>query len=125
LVSSIRDDYRAPEGYVPPADADRLAHAEAAVAGEERRRRDAEVKESERLRAEEEAEAARLDGLRARWEALAPDDRSAITAQVKAAHPGLRRWKTMLEPLCLAALEARIKGEPPPGQPSLFPDQDA
>lgn len=124
LVSSIRDDYQAPEGYVPPADADRLARAEAAVAREERQRREAETKEAERLRAIERAEAARLDDLRSRWEALSPDDRSAITAQVKAAHPGLRRWKTMLEPLCLAALEARIKGEPPPGQPTLFPDQD-
>ncbi len=124
LVSSIRDDYQTPEGYVPPADADRLARAEAAVAEEERRRRDAELKTAKRLQENEEAEAARLAVLRARWEALSPDDRSAITSQVKEAHPGLRRWKTMLEPLCLAALEARIEGAPPPGQSSLFPDQD-
>ncbi|RUL84941.1 replication initiator protein A [Tautonia sociabilis] len=121
LVASIREDYGVPEDYVPPADAERLARAEAAVAEEERRRRDAEAAEEQRRRDAEAAEAARLAGLKARWEALAPEDRDAIVAQVKAAHPGLRRWKTMLEPLCLAALEARLDGGTAPGQPSLFP----
>lgn len=124
LVSSIRDDYRAPEGYVPPDDAEHLARAEAAVAEEERRRREAELEAAERLRKAEAAERSRLEGLKARWEALSPDERAAITARVKASHPGLRRWKTMLEPLCLAALEAGIEGGAPPGQPSLFPDED-
>ena len=36
--------------------------------------------------------------LKAAWEALSVADREAITAQVKAENPGLRRWKTMLEP---------------------------
>ncbi|QDV39597.1 Replication initiator protein A (plasmid) [Tautonia plasticadhaerens] len=120
LVSSIREDYGAPDDYVPPADADQLARAEAAVAEEERRRRAAELAEAERLRAAEAAEAERQAGLRARWAELPKEDRDAITARVKATHPGLRRWKTMLEPLCLAALEAHLGGETPPGQGSLF-----
>ena len=43
-------------------------------------------------------------------------------ASVKAQNPGIGRFKNMLEPLCLAALEA------PPGgttaQKGLFPDLD-
>lgn len=123
LVSSIRDDYRAPDGYTPPEDADRLARAEAAVAEEERRRRDAEREASERLREAEAVEAARLAGLRARWEALGQADRDAIAARVKAARPGIRRSKNALERFCLEALEAIPAGETPPGQPSLFPDE--
>lgn len=124
LVSSIREDYGAPDDYVPPADADQLARAESAVAEEERRRRAAELAELDRQRAAEEAEADRMADLRARWAALPKEDRDTISSQVKAAHPGLRRWKTMLEPLCLAALEARLKGEPPPGQGSLFSEDE-
>lgn len=124
LVSSIREDYQAPEGYVPPDDADQLARAEEAVATQERRRREAELEAAEKLRAEEEAELARLADLRARWEALDSKDRDAIKAQVKAAHPGLRRSRNALERFCLEALEARLHGKEPPGQPSLFPDQE-
>ena len=35
-------------------------------------------------------------------------EREAIRAAVKAENPGVGRWKTMLEPLCLAALETRM-----------------
>ncbi|MEW4571266.1 replication initiator protein A [Tautonia sp. JC769] len=125
LVASIREDYQAPEGYVPPDDAEQLARAEASVAEEERRRREEELKASERLRAEEAAEVARIAELRARWDALPAADRDALKAQVKAAHPGLRRSRNALERFCLEALDARIKGHNPPGQPSLFADDDA
>jgi hypothetical protein len=125
LVSSIRDDYQAPEGYIPPDDAEQLARAEASVAEEERRRREEEIKAEERLRAEEAAEIARIAELKARWNALSSADRETIKAQVKAAHPGLRRSRNALERFCLEALDARLKGQAPPDQPSLFSDDDA
>ena len=124
LVASIRRDYQAPDGYVPAADADQLARLETAAADSERRLRQAE--ETAR-RAEQAAAAeaqAREAALRDRWEALPDAHRDAVLARVKAAHPGLRRWKTMLQPLCLAALEedpdlvATLAARPP----SLFPD---
>ena len=132
LVASIRGDYEAPDEYVAPADADALARAEAAAAALERRRRAAERAKVEAEAAAEAAEAARLAALKARWDDLPTDDRDAIVAQVKAENPGLRRWKTMLEPLCLAALEARLaeRGEAvavpagPSSRASLFPDDD-
>ena len=49
-------------------------------------------------------------------------ERDAILAAVKAENPGLSRWKKMLEPLCLAALEARLGGpaeDPLPGRRGL------
>ena len=122
LVQSIRDDYKVPEGYVAPEDAERLADTERRLADTERRRRKAEAAEAER-HAIHEAD------LRARWDALDDDDRAEITAHVKAANPGLRRWKTMLEPLCLAELERRlIEGGKLPKRPKqgrLFPDAKA
>ncbi len=47
-------------------------------------------------------------------------EREAIRAAVKADNPGLGRWKNMLEPLCLAALEAR-EARPQVKQKELFP----
>jgi hypothetical protein len=71
-------------------------------------------------------QAKREADLKARWEALDDAQREAIAAQVKADNPGLRRWKTMIEPLCLAELEKRLMdgGEIPrrPMQGTLFPD---
>jgi hypothetical protein len=45
--------------------------------------------------------------LRAAWEQLTDSQRDAIRAQVKAENPGLGRWGNLIEPLCLAALEAQ------------------
>lgn len=119
LVASIRDDYQAPDDYEPPAEADRLAEVERLASEADRRRRDRE-------RQEAEAEAAREAELRARWDALPAGSREAITARVKAENPGLRRWKAMLEPLCLAELGRLLEaGEPIPSvasQNSLFPE---
>ena len=53
--------------------------------------------------------------LRAAWEQLSEAEREAILATVKAENPGLGRWKNMLEPLCLSALETRMQARPAPG----------
>lgn len=119
LVASIRADYDAPGGYAAKA---------AAAARREAERREAEA--ARRRQAEERAAAAaaaaREAALRARWEALAPSQREALAAVVKAEHPGLRRWKAMLEPLCLAELGRRLEaGEAIPAAPTqggLFPE---
>ena len=66
------------------------------------------------------AESREVD-LRAAWERLTDAERDAILVAVKAENPGLSRWKRMLEPLCLAALEARLKS-PRPAQKTLFPE---
>lgn len=120
LVASIREGYSAPEGYAPPDEADRLAEAERRAAEDERRRRDLEAEEAGRA-AGKEAET------RAAWAALDQAERDAVAAKVRAENPGLRRWKSMMEPLCLAELERlRIAGEPipkGPSQGSLFPDE--
>jgi hypothetical protein len=122
LVASIRADYQAPGDFQPAEEADRLAEAERLAAEAARHRRDRE-------QAEAEAAAAREADLRARWEALPAADREEIAAKVKSENPGLRRWKTMLEPLCLAELDRRLgagngrkSAKASPTQKSLFPD---
>ena len=127
LVASVRENYRPPEGFSPtsprPPAGPTVAAAEGTVespAGRQRRERSEQAK----ARAQE-AES------RARWEALAEVDREAITATIRAENPGLRRWKTMLEPLCRAELDRRLAsgwvpsaGPPRPVQAPLFPDPD-
>jgi hypothetical protein len=125
LVTSIRSDYQAPAEYQPPAEAERLAEAERSAAEAEQRRRKQARQEAADAMGREEV-------IRARWEALDEPRRDEIAARVRADNPGLRRWKAMLLPLCLAALEADLvsAGELPPApargtvQPSLFPDAD-
>ena len=48
-------------------------------------------------------------------------EREEILATVKADNPGISRWRKMLEPLCLTALEARLGAA---RQKRLFPDAD-
>ena len=119
LVASIRDRYAPPEGYAPPDEADRLAEAERQAAEDEKRRRVLERTEVERV-ARKEAE------VKEKWAALDDTEREEIAAQVKAENPGLRRWKAMMEPLCLAELDRRLNGGEPkpkgPSQGTLFPD---
>ena len=125
LVASIRRDYQAPDDFVPPADAEQLARAEAAAAEAERRlRTSVEAARIASAAARAEAEA-REAALRRRWEALTQEQRDAVAARVKAGNPGLRRWKTMLEPLCIAALEEdpEFVASIAAPQPSLFPEQ--
>jgi hypothetical protein len=120
LVASIRADYETPNGYAAKAAAAARREAERRAAEAERRRR-AEEELAARAAARREAE------LKQRWAELAPAQRDAITARVKAEHPGLKRWRAMLEPLCLAELERLLQaGQPVPtaaAQASLFPEE--
>jgi hypothetical protein len=119
LVASIRGRYAAPEGFAPPDEADRLAELERQAAEDERKRRDLERREAERA-AKREAE------IKAAWEALDDAGREEITAQVRAENPGLKRWKSMMQSLCLAELERRMTGGEPrakgSAQGTLFPE---
>ncbi|HMB04208.1 MAG TPA: replication initiator protein A [Isosphaeraceae bacterium] len=118
LVASIRADYQAP-GDFPAPEAEAKA-AEAGRAADEARRR-----EQHRARDEVARSEARDAALRAAWERLPDAEREEILAVVKAENPGLSRWKRMLEPLCLAVLEARLDAGPRPSQGVLFLEADA
>jgi hypothetical protein len=109
LVASIRADYQAPDDYAAKSKAE-----EAKKAAEE-----ADKKVKRKAKDDVDATKAREADLRARWDALPEADREEIRAAVKAANPGLGRWKNMLEPLCLAAMEERI-ANPKPRQKGLF-----
>ena len=86
-----------------------------------RPRRRCNARPATEIRAEHDK--AREARLRSAWEQLPEAEREAIQAVVKAANPGLGRWKNMLEPLCLAALEARLDAPTAEGgQRLLFPD---
>jgi hypothetical protein len=113
LVSSIRSDYQAPEEFAK------------VVKAEEARKEAEESDRKARRKAREETEALKSKeaDLKARWEKLPESEREAIRASVKADNPGLGRWKNMLEPLCLAALEART-ARPTVKQKALFPTND-
>jgi hypothetical protein len=102
LVAAIRADYRNPSDWT--AKATKAAAREAARrAAEAARLQKAEATAAKAAAAE--AAADREARLRERWNALTDPQREAITACVRAEHPGLRRWKSMIEPLCLAELE--------------------
>jgi hypothetical protein len=103
LVASIRSDYQAPRNFV-------TVEVEARVEEAERSAGAARHQEKQRARAEKDRNQSREAELRAVWEALPEVEREAILSAVKAENPGLSRWRKMLEPLCLAALEARLKG---------------
>ena len=122
LVASIRADYDAPGDYAAKAAAAVKREAERRAAEVERRRKAEE-------QAAAAAAAAREAIVKARWIALTPSQREAITARVKSEHPGLKRWKAMLEPLCLTELARLIEsGEPLPSVPSqatLFAEEPA
>ncbi len=122
LVASIRSDYKPPEDFRTQEKAAKTAGKVKAVAESRARQEEA------RARDEAERDKAREQRLRAAWEQLPESERDAIRAAVKAENPGIGRWKTMLEPLCLAALEARLgpdtetPSKPDEGQRLLFPD---
>ena len=123
LVASIRSDYQEPNDFRSEAEAG-AAKKSAADRREEAERKAAESKtRAEAIaRGQEEREVR----LKAAWEKLSTDQRDAILAAVKAENPGLSRWKKMLEPLCLAALEARIReGKLGSSQPLLFSESDS
>ena len=111
LVASIRSDYQPPEEFA--------GHAKA----EEQKKKveETDQKAAKKARDESEKLKARDAELRARWDLLPEAERESIRAAVKAENPGLGRWKNMLEPLCLAALEAR-DARPFARQKGLFPE---
>ena len=118
LVASIRADYQAPGDYPSPA-----AETKAAEAVEAARVAEASKLEERRTaRVEAERSQARETDLKSAWDRLPEPERDEILAAVKAENPGLSRWKRMLEPLCLAALEARPNAPMRPAQGHLFPE---
>ena len=118
LVASIRSDYQAPEDYEEAAaKAKKSKSAKKADPAKE-----TEAATKEQANQEAEASRARDAELRERWQKLPDEEKEAIRAKVKAENPGLGRWKNMLEPLCLAAMEAREAAGPIPKQRKLFTD---
>jgi hypothetical protein len=102
LVASIRSDYEQPSEYAARAEAAARYEAQRRAAEAERRKK---LEEETAARAAAAHEAA----LKTRWDALEPGQRDAIMAKMKAQHPDLRRWKSMLLPLCLAELDRLIQ----------------
>ncbi len=115
LVASIRADYQAPTDFptTPPAPTATAATATEAKKGARAR---AQSREND---PEAERERNREEELRSAWEGLPEAEREEILAVVKIENPGISRWRKMLEPLCLAALETRLKSG---RQKTLFPD---
>src|SRR5258708_6893537 len=113
----IRSQAADPETPPPSTETSALADALVApgVTAEE-----ADHKAKKKAKEESDKLKAREADLRGRWEKLPESEREAIRAAVKADNPGLGRWKNMLEPLCLAALEAR-EARPVVRQKGLFP----
>ncbi|WP_165250286.1 replication initiator protein A [Paludisphaera soli] len=123
LVASIRSDYQEPNDFKSAAGAEAAKKAARATREDAERKAAATKAEAEVVARGEVDREARL---KAAWEKLPTDQRDSILATVKAENPGLGRWKKMLEPLCLAALEARLRdGKLGPSQPSLFPEDVA
>ena len=116
IVASIRSDYKAPGDFAEAGAKSRAAKAEGEAAEGDRKRRRRAKDEDERARAREAT-------LRERWGRLSDAEREAIVAAVKAENPGIGRFKNMLEPLCLAALEKSLGGGAA-AQNGLFPDID-
>jgi hypothetical protein len=114
LVASIRADYQAPGDFIPADVEAKAQEAERAAEVEKRQ-------EQRRAREESERSRTREAELRDAWERLPDAEREAILVAVKAENPGLSRWGKMLEPLCFAALEARLNA-PRAAQKTLFPD---
>jgi hypothetical protein len=119
LVASIRADYQAPGDFPTAEPKPKAAATESERAAEEKGRQS-----RRRARDDSERDQAREAELRAAWDGLHDAEREEIMAEVKAENPGLSRWKTMLEPLCLAALEKRL-GTTKAEQKTLFPDTDS
>jgi hypothetical protein len=113
LVASIRSDYQPPEEFAGAARAEET----------KKKAEDADTKAKKKAKEEADKLKAKEADLKGRWEKLPEAEREAIRAAVKADNPGLGRWKNMLEPLCLAALEAR-EAKPQVKQKELFPGVD-
>jgi Replication initiator protein A len=116
LVASIRSDYQEPQDF-------RSQVSKAQRALEQVKRANTEAQRKVQAEVQDQRNKAREAKLRAVWEKLPQPERDAILTTVKAQNPGLSRWKSMLEPLCLAALETRLhQAKESSTQPMLFPD---
>jgi hypothetical protein len=119
LVASIRSDYQAPGDYMPQPTVAQLALEQA-------KRANLDAQRKAQAEAQAQRDKSREAKLRSAWEQLDQVDRDAIITDVKAQNPGLSRWKNMLEPLCLAALESRLQhSRVGSSQPLLFPDAES
>lgn len=138
LVASIRADYQAPEDYQPPAESKAKPKTRAKAAKPKAKAAKAKTTTAPRSSRSKRAAAEAVPvpcpheneaKLRAIWEKLPEADRDAILASVKAEHPGLSRWRNMLEPLCLAVLETRLRDQGAETAKAvelpLFPDDSA
>ncbi|SIO67974.1 Replication initiator protein A [Singulisphaera sp. GP187] len=119
LVASIRADYQAP-GDFPTAES---TEAKAAATEVERVAEEKGRQARRQAHDESERDQARETELRAAWDRLHDAEREAILSEVKVENPGLGRWKKMLEPLCLVALEKRL-GTARVAQGTLFPENE-
>jgi hypothetical protein len=116
LVASIRSDYQEPQDF-------RSQVSKAQRVLEQVNRANAEAQRKVEAEVQDQRNKAREAKLRAVWEKLPQPEREVILTTVKAQNPGLSRWKSMLEPLCLAALETRLhQAKDSSTQPMLFPE---
>jgi Replication initiator protein A len=123
LVASIRSDYQVPGDYRNGTSAVKQVAPLAVSKTDLMRSRPGLPRHSEETQAQrDKVQEAKL---RAAWDKLPEAEREAIVAVVKSQNPGLGRWKNMLEPLCLSALETRLNDNTAPGgQRLLFPDAE-
>ena len=115
LVASIRSDYEAPTEFAKAKSKTNAAEKAVQTAEEDRKQKRKAKDESIQAKAREIQ-------LQDRWERLTEAERDVIIAAVKASNPSIGRFKNMLEPLCLAALEKKLASELPGTQQGLFPD---
>ena len=122
LVASIRSDYQVPGDYRNGAVGVKCVEAPSYDKIGSRSRQ-AQQRQSEEIQTQREK--MHEAKLRAAWDRLPEAERDAILAVVKSQNPGLGRWKNMLEPLCLSALEAQLKENSITGsQRLLFPETE-
>lgn len=101
LVSSIKADYQAP-GAFKEEEVAKKTKAKVKAAEKTKQADKAKAREESAKTSKREAE------LKVKWDALDSGRRELILDMVKRENPGLRRFKKMLDPLCLAKLETLI-----------------
>ena len=108
LVASIRSDYAVPSDYHSQAFAAKQAKNSVKRHGEDLQG-SRQMQQQANAAVQAQRDKIREARLRAAWEQLSQTERDAILVVVKDENPGLGRWKNMLEPLCLSALETRTE----------------
>ena len=124
LVVSIRSDYQAPGDFQTQTSVSKMPNQDGRHLKADCLRSQL-VQQQTCVAVQAQRDKAREAKLRAAWEQLTETERESILAAVKADNPGLGRWKKMLEPLCLAALESRLTvAGVGTSQKFLFPEAD-